>query len=134
MTRGAPRLNKLSTKRRRAVALAYQIRLANELVDAARSERLIAAGMIGLRVRVPALNVADRYIVEFGHEWVDRRVDDVFGNRRQTPHWITPPFPDVCTPEPIPKQRQVRSGDCAKLVGGERHLQVSLHSTASAER
>jgi hypothetical protein len=70
------------------VALAYQAWLADELVDAARSGRLIAAGMINLRVRVPVLNVADWFTIAFDHEWVDRGIDDVLGNPRETLHRI----------------------------------------------
>ena len=110
----------------RAVTLAYQFRLADELVDAASSERLIAAGMIGFRVRVPALNIADGYIIAFDHEWVDRRVDDVFCNPRQAAHRIAPPFPHVFAQEPFPKQWQVGGSDCAKPVGGVWHPQVSI--------
>jgi hypothetical protein len=91
----------------RAVALAYQFQLTDKLVDATRSEWLIAAWMIGVRVRVPALDVADGPVIAFDGECVDRRVDDVLGNPRQTPRWIAPPFSHLSAPEPFPKQRQV---------------------------
>lgn len=97
-----------------------------ELIDAARSERLIAAGMIGLRVRVPALNVADREIIAFDYEWADRGVDDVLDNPRQAVHWIAPPFPHVLAPEPFPEQRQVGWDDRANLVGADAHPRASF--------
>jgi hypothetical protein len=128
MTRGADLEQTLSEKadKGRTVSPSYELQLADELIDAARSERLITAGVIGFPVRIPTLNVADRYTIAYNYEWVDRRIADVAGNVRQAARRIAPPFPHLLAQEPFPKQWQIGGSDCSKLVDGGRHPQVSF--------
>ena len=91
-----------------AVAAVDHVRLADELVDAARSARVLAQAVVRPRGRVVALQIGERPVAERDDKLVHGRVIEVSADQSQLLLRIAPPLRDVRHRQPAPNHRQVR--------------------------
>ena len=111
-----------------AVAAVDHVLLADELVDAARSARVLAQAVVGPRGRVVALQIGERPVAERDDKLVHGRVIEVSADQSQLLVRIAPPLRDVRHRQPAPNHRQVCGRHQAKRADARHHGSRVLQS------
>jgi hypothetical protein len=104
-----------------AMAAVDHVLFADELVDAARSARVLAQAVVGPRGRVVALQIRERPVAERDDKLVHGRVIEVSADQSQLLARIAPPLRDVRHRQPAPNDLKVHGCHWAECVGVRRH-------------
>jgi hypothetical protein len=106
------------------VAAIGHVRLADELVDAARARRMDAEPVIRPRHLVVTLKIGERPPIDGYDELLHCRLLKVLAHQPELLAGIAPPLPDVRRGQPTTHQRQVGGRHRQKLIS--RHHSFSI--------